>query len=85
MRSKPSASCLREEKEKKNLINIKLHRAALEISRDEGSRGRTLKKKILLLNVARQYMHSINIKKTLIYIFSSLITLSEMSMKHENQ
>lgn len=28
---------------KKNLINIKLHRAALETSRDDGSRGRTFK------------------------------------------
>lgn len=72
-------------KGEKNLINIKLHRAALEISRDEGSRGRMLEKTTLLLNVAKQYMHSINIKKTLIYIFSSLITLSELSLKHENQ
>jgi len=31
-------------KREKNLINIKLHRAALEISGDEGSRGRTLTK-----------------------------------------
>lgn len=44
-----------------------------------------LEKTTLLLNVAKQYMHSINIKKTLIYIFSSLITLSELSLKHENQ
>lgn len=71
-------------KGEKNLI--KLHRAALKISGDEGRWGKNVKKKnILLLNVARKCMHSINIKKTLIYIFSSLITLSELSLKLENQ